>query len=71
MSNKPLRPDKTPVDLQDDLERDPGISQSAGLFARQNPDDAELIEGANTAEGDSENDGGVAGAIGPDRGRDH
>ena len=71
MSNKHLRPDETPVDLQDDLERDPGIGQSAGLFARQSPDDADLIKGDNTVEGDAENDGGVAGGVNPAEGRDH
>jgi len=71
MSNKHLRPDETPVDLQDDLERDPGIGQSPGLFARQSPDDADLIKGENTVEGDTENDGGVAGGVNPNEGRDH
>ncbi|TFI58767.1 hypothetical protein E2493_07830 [Sphingomonas parva] len=71
MSNKHLRPDETPVDLQDDLKRNPGIGQSAGLFARQSADDANLIEGDNTVEGDTENDGGVAGGVNPKEGRDH
>ena len=71
MSKKHLRPNETPVDLQDDLERDPGISQSSGLFARQGGHDADLIKGDNTIEGDTENDGGVAGGINPDTGRDH
>jgi hypothetical protein len=64
-------PDKTRTDLQDDLERDPGISQSAGLFAREDADDADLIKGENTVEGDVENDSGVGGGISPDTGRDH
>ena len=71
MSNKHLRPDESPVDLQDDLERNPGIGQSAGLFARTRGEDANLIEGDNTIEGDIENDGGVAGGINPTLGRHH
>jgi hypothetical protein len=71
MSNKHLRPDETPVDLQDDLERNPGIGQSGGLFARAGGKDAELIEGDNTIEGDTENDGGLAGGVNPELGRNH
>ena len=71
MSNKHLRPDETPVDLQDDLERNPGIGSSKGLFARTSGEDAELIEGDNTMEGDTENDGGVAGGVNPELPRDH
>ena len=69
MSNKHLSPDETPVDLTDDLDRDPGIGQSKGLFARTDGEDAGLIEGENTVEGDSENDGGTAGGIDPAMGR--
>jgi hypothetical protein len=71
MSNKHLRPDETPVDLQDDHERNPGIGQSSGLFARTSGKDANLIDGDNTVEGDSGNDVGVAGGVDPERGRDH
>ncbi|HEY0414670.1 MAG TPA: hypothetical protein VGD66_16170 [Allosphingosinicella sp.] len=71
MSNKHPRPDEQPAELQDDLERNPGIGTSAGLFARAGGDDAELIEGDNTIEGDQENDGGTAGGVNPDLGRDH
>lgn len=71
MSNKHLRPDETPVDLIDDLERNPGIGQSKGLFARTSGKDVDLIEGDNTFEGDIENDGGNAGGVGMDMGRDH
>jgi hypothetical protein len=63
MSNKHLRPDETPVELQDDLDRNPGIGTSKGLFARTSGEDAELIEGDNTIEGDVDNDGGNAGGI--------
>ena len=36
--------DETPVDLQDDLDRNPGIGSSKGLFAETSGDDADLIE---------------------------
>ena len=55
----------------DDLERNPGIGQSKGLFARTAHDDMELIMGENTVEGDTDNDGGMAGGINPKLGRDH
>ncbi|HWH18202.1 MAG TPA: hypothetical protein VNT77_07710 [Allosphingosinicella sp.] len=71
MGNKHLRPDETPVDLSDDLERNPGIGQSKGLFAMTSNEDAELIEGENTIEGDTDNDGGMAGGVNPRLGRDH
>ncbi|QAY77625.1 hypothetical protein [Sphingosinicella sp. BN140058] len=71
MSNKHLRPDETPADLQDDLERDPGISQSKGLFAGDTSTDADLIKGDNTIEGDIDNDAGVAGGVNPKEGHDH
>ena len=69
MSNKHLRPDETPVDLQDDLERNPGIGSSKGLFAETSGDDADLIEGDNTFEGDTDNDGGNAGGVSQELGR--
>jgi hypothetical protein len=71
VSNKHLPPDETPVDLPDDLDQNPGIGQSKGLFARTDARDAELIEGDNTVEGDIENDGGNAGGVDPRLGRDH
>ncbi|MEA3003990.1 MAG: hypothetical protein QOH81_2778 [Sphingomonadales bacterium] len=69
MSNKHPRPDQSRIELQDDLDRNPGIGQSKGLFARTGGDDAELIEGANTVEGDTENDAGAAGGVDPKLGR--
>ena len=69
MSNRHLSPDETAVDLTDDLERDPGIGRSKGLFARTDGENAELIEGENTVEGDRENDGGPAGGVDPGMGR--
>ena len=71
MSNKHPSPAEQPVDLQDDLDRNPGIGSSRGLFARAGSEDAELIEGDTTFEGDEQNDGGVAGGVNPDLGRDH
>ena len=64
MTNKHLRPDETPIDLNDDLDESPGIGQSKGLFARTGADarDAALIEGDNTIEGDVENDPSVGGS---------
>ena len=55
----------------DDLERNPRIGSSKGLFAMTSSDDAELIEGDNTFEGDTDNDGGNAGGISTKLGRDH
>ncbi len=69
MSNKHPRPDEQPVKLQDDLERNPGIGQSPGLFARTSSADAELLQGENTVEGDTENDGGNAGGVNMELGR--
>ncbi|HEX8532637.1 MAG TPA: hypothetical protein VF662_00555 [Allosphingosinicella sp.] len=71
MSNKHPRPDEQPVKLQDDLERNPGIGSSKGLFARTSSEDADLIEGDNTFEGDTDNDAGLAGGVNPNLGRDH
>ena len=71
MSDKHPRPDEQPAMLPDDLDENPGIGQSNGLFARTGSDDAELIEGDNTVEGDTENDGGNAGGVNPKLGRDH
>ncbi len=58
-------------DRPDDLERNPGIGQSKGLFARTAHDDMDLIMGENTLEGDTDNDAGPAGGINPKLGRDH
>ena len=69
MSNKHFSPDDQPVELTDDLERNPGIGQSKGLF--RSGGDASEIEGDNTFEGDTENDGGNAGGVGQNLGRDH
>jgi hypothetical protein len=55
--------DEQPVELQDDLERNPGIGSSKGLFARFGGEDESLIEGDNRFEGDTDNDGGAAGGV--------
>ena len=69
MINKHPKPDNQPVDLPDDLDGNPGIGQSKGLFARAGSDGAYLIEGDNTMEGDVGNDTGRAGDVDPDLGR--
>lgn len=69
MTNKHSAPDEQPVERPDDLDENPGIGQSKGLFARAGDDDADLIEGDNTIEGDTENDGGAAGGVDPKLGR--
>ncbi len=71
MSNKHPSPSDQPAEQPDDLEENPGIGQSKGLFAREEAGDASLIEGDNTVEGDTENDGGIAGGVNPKLGRDH
>jgi len=51
-----------------DLESDPGIGQSPGLFATG--EDPDLLEADNTQEGDTENNAGLGGgAIEKDVGR--
>jgi len=56
MTSKHPPPDEQPVKLPDDLEENPGIGQSKGLFSRTAKDDLDLVEGENTMEGDVEND---------------
>lgn len=69
MTSKHPRSGEETVELQDDLERNPGIGQSKGLFARAAGIDPELIEGDNTIEGDTENGAGRAGGVNPRLGR--
>jgi hypothetical protein len=53
----------------DDLERNPGIGTSKGVFSRTGAD-PEAIEGDNTIEGDVMNDVSPSGAVAPNaRGR--
>lgn len=69
MDNKHLRPDESPVDLPDDLEENPGIGQSKGLFARAGAKDSGLLEGENTVEGDLENDATMTDGVRTEPGR--
>ncbi len=69
MTNKHPPPAEQPAELSDDLDENPGIGQSKGLFGRAGPKDAELIEGANTIEGDTDNDSGLGGGNNLDPGR--
>jgi hypothetical protein len=60
-------PKHQPIKGPDDLERNPGIGQSAGLSTRG---DFGTIEGESTVEGDTGNNAGPGGAVDPDdRGR--
>lgn len=69
MSNGHPRPDRSPADLPDDLDEKPGIGQSQVFFVRTSSDDAGLIEGENSIEGDTGNDAGHPGGVDPDLGR--
>lgn len=70
MSNKHPAPKDQPVDLPDDLEENPGIGQSKGLFARAGSAEAALLAGENTIEGDRANDSALGGGADPEqRGR--
>ena len=69
MANKHPSPGEQPVKPPDDLDQNPGIGQSKGLFARADPEDADLIEGENTVEGEVENNADAAGAVHPGKGR--
>ena len=69
MTNKHPKPDEQPIEREDDIERNPGIGQSKGLFARDGERESESIEGVNTVEGDTENNADAAGAAHPDLGR--
>ena len=69
MGNKHPAPAEQPVERSDDLDENPGIAQSKGLFGRAGPKDSDLIEGDNTVEGDTDNDAGLGGGINPDPGR--
>lgn len=54
--------DKTKKPTDKDLKENPGIGQSAGL---ESPDDAELLEGDNTFEGDTDNNTDRSGGADP------
>lgn len=51
---------KKPTDK--DLKENPGIGQSAGL---RSPEEADLLEGENTFEGDTDNRTGRLGGVDP------
>ena len=69
MTSKHPAPADQPVDLPDDLDENPGIGQSKGLFARAGSKDADLIEGENTVEGDTDNDASLGQGADRDLGR--
>jgi len=71
MSNKHRDPDEAEVQGPDDLDENPGIGQSKGLFARAGSEDAELLAGENTIEGDVENDASLDQGAGSDVGREN
>ena len=55
--------------LPDDLHQNPGIGQSRGLFSRHGSEDAQLLAGESTVEGDVENDAAAEAAPPDDLGR--
>jgi hypothetical protein len=63
MSKHPS-PSRQPVKGEDDLVKNPGIGQSAGL---RNGDEFDLTEGENTVEGDVDNDVKPNGGLDPDQ----
>jgi hypothetical protein len=63
-TSKHPSPSAQPVKGEDDLVKNPGIGQSPGL---QDGDDFDLIEGDNTAEGDTGNDTKPDGSLDPDQ----
>jgi hypothetical protein len=52
--------------LPDDLDQNPGIGQSRGLFGQHGSEDAQLLAGESTVEGDVENDAATVEAEAPD-----
>ena len=52
--------------LPDDLDQNPGIGQSKGLFAAHGSEDAQLLAGENTVKGDVENDAATGDGAAPD-----
>lgn len=68
MSKHPSPSQQPAPSANDDLEQDPGIGTSKGMFATGI--DADEIEGESTFEGDVENDVDSTGAVKPEiRGR--
>ena len=68
MTDKHREPDETDLQAPDDLDENPGIGQSKGLFARAGSEDSDLLAGESTVEGDVENDAsrgdGAGGGVG-------
>jgi hypothetical protein len=54
------------ANLPDDLDQNPGIGQSKGLFGQHGSEDAGLLAGESTTAGDVENDAATADAAPPD-----
>jgi hypothetical protein len=69
MARKHPKPAEQPVERPDDLDENPGIGQSPGLFARAGSKESELIAGENTVEGDVENDASLGQGAESDTGR--
>ena len=67
MTDPRIPPDKQEeAQLPDDLDQNPGIGQSKGLFGRRGSEDAQLLAGESTVEGDVENDAATTDAAPPD-----
>lgn len=67
MTDPRIPPDRQEeAQLPDDLDQNPGIGQSKGLFGQRGSEDAQLLAGENTTEGDVENDAGTGGSAAPD-----
>lgn len=71
MSDKQHEPDEAEVQGPDDLDENPGIGQSKGLFARAGSEDSDLLAGENTIEGDVENDSSRGDGADSDVGREN
>ena len=71
MTDKQRETDEATAGTPDDLDENPGIGQSKGLFARAGSEDSELIAGENTVEGDVENDASLGQGAETDTGREN
>jgi len=69
MTSKHPARDESPVETPHDLEENPGIGQTKGLFARAGSEDADQLAGENTVEGDVENDAALGKTADTDVGR--
>ena len=66
MTSKHPKPQRQPVDRPDDLDENPGIGQSKGIFGRAGSEGSKEIAGENTVEGDRENDAALGGGADPE-----